>query len=86
MEKMGLDDFIKYAKEQFDCEILIKPDNNPDTFAGVFGASFIENNEGSEKVRGFECDLNYENATIEVRFDIESDMSDIYSGNVGLAA
>ena len=39
--KMVLDDFIKYAKEQFDCEISVKKCDKPDTFASIFGASFL---------------------------------------------
>ena len=41
MKKMVLDDFIKYAKEQFDCEISVKKCDKPDTFASIFGASFL---------------------------------------------
>lgn len=38
MEKMVLDDFIRYAKEQFDCEISVKKCDKPDTFDSIFGA------------------------------------------------
>lgn len=44
MEKMALDDFIKYAKEKFDCEISVKKSDEPDSFAGIFGASFLNDN------------------------------------------
>ena len=46
IEKMMIDDFIDHVKEQFDCDILVKPSDVPDTFSGVFGANFLAN--GSE--------------------------------------
>ena len=52
-EKMVLDDFIKYAKEQFDCEISVKKCDKPDTFASIFGASFL-NEKCVEMVDDFE--------------------------------
>ena len=50
MEKMILDDFIKYAKEQFNCEISVKMSDNPDTFSSIFGASFLSDKNCAEKV------------------------------------
>ena len=35
--------FIKYAKEQYNCEISLKKSNTPDTFESIFGTSFIRN-------------------------------------------
>lgn len=32
MGKMELDDFIKYAKEKFGCEVSVKMCEKPDTF------------------------------------------------------
>jgi hypothetical protein len=37
------DDFIKYAKEQYNFEISLKKSNTPDTFESIFGTSFIKN-------------------------------------------
>lgn len=37
------DDFIKYAKEQYNCKISLKKSNTPDTFEDIFGTSFINN-------------------------------------------
>lgn len=34
---MELDDFIKYAKEKFGCEVSIEKSENPDTFDKIFG-------------------------------------------------
>ena len=54
MGKMVLDDFIKYAKEQFNCDITVKPCDKPDTFASVFGASFLNDKNYMEIVDDFE--------------------------------
>ena len=40
-----LDDFIRYAKEQFDCDISVEKSDIPDTFERIFGASFLEQQE-----------------------------------------
>ena len=76
---------IKYAKEQFDCEISVKKCDKPDTFAGIFGASFLNEKECVEIVDSFESDVSYENITIDVQFAIDDGMSVVYS-SVGLAA
>ncbi len=86
MGKMALEDFIKYAKEQFDCEVSVKTCDKPDTFAGIFGASFLNDKDSAEKVDGFEGDLIYENISIDVQFAIDDVLSISYSSNVGLAA
>ena len=49
IEKMVLDDFIRYAKEQFDCEISVKKCDKPDTFDSIFGASFLNDKVRKEK-------------------------------------
>ena len=81
-----LDDFIKYAKEQFDCEISVKKCGEPDTFASIFGASFLNEKKCSEIVEGFESNVNYENISIDVQFITNDAMSVVYSNNIGLAA
>lgn len=86
MEKMTLDDFIKYAKEQFDCEISVKKSDKPDTFASIFGASFLNDRQWEEMMGSFERDVNYQNTTIDVQFAISDGMSITYNSNVGLAA
>lgn len=45
MGKMALDDFIKYVKEQFDCEISVKKCDKLDTFASIFGAGFLNDKD-----------------------------------------
>ncbi|MGN0408071.1 MAG: hypothetical protein ACI4EJ_07415 [Bacteroides sp.] len=86
MEKMMLDDFIKYAKEQFGCDIVVKPCDKPDTFTDIFGASFLNGNEYLENVDDFSHDLSYENISIDVKFAANDGMSIVYSENAGLAA
>ena len=86
MGKMVLDDFIKYAKEQFNCDIIVKPCDKPDTFASVFGASFLNDKNYMEIVDGFERELNYENVSIDVEFTIDDGINVVYMDNVGLAA
>lgn len=34
---MELDDFIKYAKENFGCQVSVEKSENPDTFDKIFG-------------------------------------------------
>ena len=43
---MELDDFTRYAKEQFDCDINIKRCDNSESFTTIFGSSFIDEEEG----------------------------------------
>lgn len=86
MGKMVLDDFIKYAKEQFNCDITVKPCDKPDNFASVFGASFLNDKNYMEIVDGFERELNYENVSIDVEFTIDDGINVVYIDNVGLAA
>ena len=86
MEKIGLDDYIRYAKEQFDCEISVKKCDNPDTFADIFAANFLNDKNRVEMVDGFAHDVNYENNTVDVQVIIDDGMSVVYSSNVGLAA
>ena len=40
-----LDDFIRYVKEQFDCDIFVEKSDTPDTFERIFGVSFLEQQE-----------------------------------------
>ena len=64
MGKMELDDFIKYAKEKFGCEVSVKMCEKPDTFADIFGASFLNDNEYMENIDDFEDELKYKNSSI----------------------
>ena len=63
---MGIDDFIRYAKEQFDCEITVKKSDKPDTFSKIFGASFLDDNSYVEMIDDFESNVSYKNVSIDV--------------------
>lgn len=41
MRDMSLDDFIRYAKEEFNCDIICNYDEEPDTFEKIFGGQFF---------------------------------------------
>ena len=82
MGKMELDDFIKYAKEKFGCEVSVKMCEKPDTFAD----SFLNDNEYMENIDDFEDELKYKNSSIEVRVILEGDMDVEYDSNIGFAA
>ena len=60
MKSSVIDEFIKYAKEQFGYDIILKSSETPDTFAGIFGASFLEQDNGFENVEYYENGLQYE--------------------------
>lgn len=86
MGRMGIDDFIRYAKEQFDCEITVKKSDKPDKFSEIFGASFLTDNSYVEMIDDFESNVSYENVSIDVQFTIDGEMDVDYSNNFGLAA
>lgn len=65
MDKALLDEFIKYVKEEFDCDIIAKPSDTPDTFESIFGMSFIT--DDYEKVDEFEGSLKYCDDSLMVR-------------------
>lgn len=39
---LSIEDFIKYAKEEFDCDITLEFAGVPDTFESIFGVSFLD--------------------------------------------
>ncbi len=41
MGKLKLDDFKKYVKEEYNCDISTKESANPDTFDNIFNGNFI---------------------------------------------
>ena len=43
INKMELDDFIKYSKERFGVEVSVKESEDPDTFGKIFG-DVVEDN------------------------------------------
>lgn len=40
MEKLKLEDFKKYVKEEYNCDISTKESANPDTFDNIFNGNF----------------------------------------------
>ena len=74
MVNSALDDFIKYAKEQYGCEIILKESEKPDTFEDIFGASFIMQDNNVEKVEGFGDELKYKNNFSNVCLTIENEI------------
>ncbi len=42
---LSIEDFIKYAKEEFDCDITLESTGIPDTFESIFGVSFLAQNK-----------------------------------------
>ena len=44
MKSSVADEFIKYAKEQFGCDIYLQHSAESDSFASIFGASFLNQN------------------------------------------
>ena len=37
-----LNEFLGFAKEEYNCDIALEPSDTPDTFKRIFGISFIE--------------------------------------------
>ena len=86
MEKKELDDFIRYVKEQFDCEIFVEKSDTPDSFEQLFGTSFLDGQDNNADVLdSFAHDLCYENNQINVRIEFDSGMV-IISSNIDQAA
>lgn len=85
MEKMVLDDFIKYAKEQFGCDLMVQSCDVPDTFERVFGASFLNDKSSLSQRDGFDYSLSYENVSLDVQLT-DHGTNNIYNSFDGLAA
>ncbi|MGN0357416.1 MAG: hypothetical protein ACI4E0_06315 [Blautia sp.] len=73
MERRMIADFIKYAKECFDCDIVLKHSEEPDTFESIFGSSFIK--QKMEYISDIPHELLYENIFIDASFDSEVKIS-----------
>lgn len=50
MGKLKLDDFKKYVKEEYNCDISTKESANPDTFDNIFNGNFINTDLMVDKV------------------------------------
>lgn len=86
MDRSVLDEFIQYAREQFDCGIVLEPCGKPDTFESVFGASFLWQTDSMAWLDEFEDNLQYKNVSAKVRFETESGPETVYGLNISLAA
>ena len=66
MRKMSLEDFVKYAKEEFDCDIICNFDDEPDTFEKIFGTSFLANDEDENQLFPDNEALEYDNVRPDI--------------------
>ena len=57
MKKIELNDFAKYVKEEYNCDIEIKKNNKPDTFDNIFNGSFVNDSTYHGK-EGINMDLS----------------------------
>ncbi len=85
MKTIELEDFIRYAKERFDCEITIKKSEKPDSFEDLFGTSFLVVQDVTDVLVSDESVLCYENSTVEVNVDFDGEMA-VLNCNVEQAA
>lgn len=46
-----MEDFIKYAKEEFNCDVVMNKNNNPDTFESIFFAKYSVGNVEDATIR-----------------------------------
>lgn len=88
MKSSVVDEFIKYAKEQFGCDIYLQHSAESDSFASIFGASFLNQNGPMEKVEEFNLDFQNENVAISITFegDLTNDRGVAIPENIELAA
>ena len=94
MQSKILDDFVEYAKREFDCDIIAKASDASDTFESIFGGSFL--NQIEVVTDFFEGKYLSGNVFEEVEFivshtteSIETDsmeIEDICDGRIELAA
>lgn len=83
MKNVNVEDFIRYAKEQFDCDLVLNASNDPDFFQKIFGISFLEQDNDIEIENGF-----YDNSFMDIHFSINNivDFSCLVDLDLDLAA
>ena len=69
MEKMLIDEFIEYAKQQYGVDVLIEQSTEPDSFKSIFGASFLEENNNIENMDNTFEEVEYVNSCVGVSFN-----------------
>lgn len=79
-----MDEFVKYAKEEFGYDITFEKSLEPDTFETLFGASFLKQKEDEKFFcEGNENCMSYSNSETKIRID--SKMSESFSSKSELA-
>lgn len=78
MVSITIEDFIKYAQEQFGCDISLNPTDIPDSFESIFGENIFTQDASEEIKDGF-----YENSSLDIDFS-GKDIIDF--SNIDLAA
>lgn len=83
MKNVNVEDFIRYAKKQFDCDLVLNASNDPDFFQKIFGISFLEQDNDIEIENGF-----YDNSFMDIHFSIDNivDFSCLVDLDLDLAA
>lgn len=83
MGKMSMEDFIRYAKEQFGVDVTLEKTETPDTFETLFGDLTLDN---SEILNTYEEQLVYNNENIQVNLMMSEEEQNKYSFTLGFAA
>lgn len=85
--KQILDEFIKYAKEQFGYEISVEKTSTPDSFESIFGVNFFEQDSVLWLPEGEEIRFEYVNQDICIPLDFSNVMAEnCLAQEIGLAA
>ena len=48
-------EFIEFAKEKYDCDVVAEPSDDPDTFEKIFGLSFVDAEKIVDKFNEIPC-------------------------------
>lgn len=83
MGKMSIDDFVRYAKEQFGVEVTLEENRTPDTFENLFGESFLEKTAVTEK---YEEQFMYNGESVQVNLMKNAEEQNKYILNMNFAA
>ncbi len=81
MKSKAVEDFIKYAREEFGYNIVLDSSSEPDSFESIFGCSFIQSDISVDIE-----DVFYENSFLNVKFSVENDVNFMNIGDRDLAA
>lgn len=71
-----MDEFVKYAKKEFGCDVTFEKSLKPDTFESIFGQSFLKQKEDDMFFcEGNENYISYTNSETKVKSDVKMDES-----------